>query len=162
MRHVRKAVRQGQRISLSQVGKPVHEEMSSANQKISMSVPSSPTYHTNALAKKRAIGKREQHVDATLERFHRLAVLSSEFADALCLLLKQGGDGPDRVASFELLGERVFGQFCPGLPFIVSQGGVEEGLEMRGPGWENHLRAAQSGRWNWKNCTLPSAQALYL
>jgi hypothetical protein len=91
-------------------------------------------------------------MDATLERFHRLAVLSSEFADALRLLLKHGGDGPDRVAGFELLGERVFGQFCPGLPFIVSQGGVEEGLEMRRPGWENHgvSRAAQPGRWNWK------------
>jgi hypothetical protein len=104
-----------------------------------MSTPlSNPTYQTNAFAENRAIGKHKQDVDATVERFHRLAVLSSEFVETLCLLLKHGGDGLDRVASIELLGERVFGQFCPGLSFIVSQGGVEEGLEMRGLGEENH------------------------
>ena len=70
-------------------------------------------------------------MDATLERLHRLAI-TSEFIGAWRLLLKHGGHGLDRVAIFELVGERVFGEFRPGLLLVVAQSGVEERLEMRG------------------------------
>jgi len=72
-----------------------------------------------------------QDMDATLERFHRLAVISPEFIGARCLPLKHGGHGLDGVAIFELVSERVIGEFRPGLLFVVAQSGIEEGLEMR-------------------------------
>lgn len=90
-----------------------------------------PTYHTNALAKNCTGGQQIQDMDATLERFYRLAI-ASEFIGAWSLLLKHGSHGLDRVAIFELVGERVFGEFRPGLLLIVAQSGVEERLEVRG------------------------------
>lgn len=90
-----------------------------------------PTYHTNALAKNCTGGQQIQDMDATLERFHRLAI-TSKFIGAWSLLLKHGSHGLDRVAIFELVGERVFGEFGPGLFLIVAQSGIEECLEMRG------------------------------
>jgi len=109
-----------------------------------------PTYRTNTLAKSRASGEHKQDVDATLERLHRLAVFSSEFAHALCLFLKHGGHGLDRVARFELFGKRVFDKFCAGLLFIVLQSRVEEGLKVRGPGRETHVASRRDERWGWK------------
>src|SRR5260221_1115878 len=116
-----------------------------------------PTYHTNALAKKRSSGQHIQDMDATLEGFHRPAVISAEFVGAWCLPLEHSSYRLDRIASFELVGKRVFGEFCPGLLFVIAQSGLEEGLEMRGRSrGEAHAVSSghQSARWGWKKRSL--------
>jgi hypothetical protein len=65
-------------------------------------------YQTDTLAKNGADRNRVQNVDGTLERFHKLPIVSSESAKNMCLFMKNGGDGFNRVAFFKLLGEGVF------------------------------------------------------
>jgi hypothetical protein len=66
-----------------------------------------------------------QDIEYTLERFHYFAFDPSKFIEGLCLFLKDRGEGLDRIALFELRGERVVDQF-PGLLFISLQGSLEE------------------------------------
>ena len=73
----------------------------------------------------------------TLERLHHFVVVSSKFSEGLCLLLKDCGDRLNRIAAFELPGERVVDQFHARLLFIVMQGCLEEGLENRAR-WFTH------------------------
>jgi hypothetical protein len=94
-----------------------------------------PTYQTDSFA---AGGKRMQDMDYTLERFHHFVVVSSEFSEEPCLLLKDFGDGLDRITIFELPSERMVNQFLPCLPFIVMQGSIEERLKHRAR-WVTHV-----------------------
>jgi hypothetical protein len=90
-----------------------------------------PTYQTDALTKSRAGGNSMQNIDYTLEQFHHFAVVSSKFSKGLCLLLKDCGDGLDRIAIFELPSERMVDQFHSCLLFVVMQGSLEEQLKHR-------------------------------
>jgi hypothetical protein len=72
-----------------------------------------------------------QEMDYTLEWFRHFAFDSSKFIEGLCFLLKDCGDGLDRIALVEFLGERMIDQFLPGLLFISLQGSLEERLKRR-------------------------------
>jgi hypothetical protein len=89
------------------------------------------TYQTYTLTKSRAGGKRMRDMDYTLEEFHHFVIVSSKFSEVPCLLLKDRGDGLDRITIFELPGERMFDQFYPRLFFIALQGSLEERLKRR-------------------------------
>ena len=65
-------------------------------------------YQTNPLAEKGAVRERVQDINRRLEGIHGLSVVSSEFAKLLSLFLKNGSDGINRVACFELLGKWMF------------------------------------------------------
>ena len=70
-----------------------------------------------------------QDVDDTLERFHHFVLVSSKFSEGTRLLLKDGGDGLDGIATFELPSERMFDQSQPCLRFIIMQSSLEERLK---------------------------------
>jgi hypothetical protein len=76
-------------------------------------------------------GKHMQDMDYTLEWFHHFVLVSSKFSEVPCLLLKDGGDGLDRIATFELPSERMFDQSHSCLCFIVMQSSLETCLEER-------------------------------
>ena len=83
-------------------------------------------------------GKSMYDMDYTLERFHHFAVISSKFSESVCLLLKDCDDRVNRIAIFELPGERVVDQFHACLLFIVMQGSLEEGVKHRAR-WSIHI-----------------------
>ena len=77
------------------------------------------TYQADTLTKSGTGGKPMKDMDGTLEGFHKFAIVSSKLAECSCLLFKHGSDRLDRVAIFELSGERVVDQFHPRLSFIA-------------------------------------------
>jgi hypothetical protein len=101
-----------------------------------------PTYQTDSFA---ADGKRMQDMDYALERFHHFVIVSSKFSKCLCLLLKDCGDGLDRIAVFELPSERMVDQFLPCLLFIILQGSIKERFKNRAR-WVTHV-AWTKGIW---------------
>ena len=116
--------------------------MEAASEKINTFRYYYPTYQTDSRAKRLVRRKRMQDMDYTLERFHYFAFDSSKFIEGLCLLLKDCGDGLDRITLFELLGERMVDQFLPGLLFISMQSSLEERLRR-----VTHITLA--GKRNW-------------
>jgi hypothetical protein len=84
-----------------------------------------------------------QDMDYTLERFHHFAVVSSKASEGPCLLLKDRGNGLNRITIFELPGERMVDQFHPCLFFIVMQGSLEEGLKHSR--WVTHTHGSNKG-----------------
>jgi len=65
------------------------------------------TYYTDTLAENGVGRKCVENVRDAFEGFHDPSILSSEFAEGTCSLLKKGGNGLQRVTHFELLGERM-------------------------------------------------------
>ena len=55
-------------------------------------------------------------------------VPSTKLTKGLCLLIKNGGNGLDRVTILELLGEWMSGQYYAGLFFVVLYSSLEEEL----------------------------------
>ena len=66
-----------------------------------------------------------------LYRFHDFSTVSSDFAKDLCLILKNGDDGINRVACIELFGEGMINQAVPRLSLVVLESSVEEVLMKR-------------------------------
>jgi hypothetical protein len=62
-----------------------------------------------------------ENLDCTLKRCHEFVVASSEFSEGPRLLLKNLSDGINRIAAFELDGERMFSEVHPRLLFILLQ-----------------------------------------
>jgi hypothetical protein len=58
-------------------------------------------------------------LDGTLEGFHNFAIVSSKLTECLCLPFKQGSDRLNRIAFFELSGERMVDQLHSRLSFIA-------------------------------------------
>ena len=67
-------------------------------------------------------------MDYTLEWFHHFAIDPSKFTEGLYLLLKDCNKGLNRIALFEVRGERMVDQFL-GLLFISLLDSLEEKLE---------------------------------
>ena len=63
----------------------------------------------------------------TLEGFRNPAIIPSKFTEHSCLVMKHGGDGLDRVAILEFLGEGVAKQWGARLVLVVLKGGLEKG-----------------------------------
>jgi hypothetical protein len=64
------------------------------------------------------------------DSFERLKdfVPSAKITEGLCLFLKNGGNGLDRVTILELLGEWMSGQYYARLFLVVLYGSLEEDL----------------------------------
>ena len=71
-----------------------------------------------------------QDMDYTFERFLNFTFDPSKSSERLCLFLKDCDEGLDRIALFELRGERMVDQ-STGLLFISLQGSLEERLKRR-------------------------------
>lgn len=72
-----------------------------------------------------------QNRNNTHEGFRNPAIVTLEFAERSCLVLKQCSYGLDGIAILEFLGERVAGQCHARLNLVVQQGGVEEDSKTR-------------------------------
>jgi len=77
------------------------------------------TYQADTLTKSGTSGKPMKDMDGTLEGFHNFAIVSSKLTEGLCLFFKQGSDRLNRIAIFELSGERMVDQFHLRLSFIA-------------------------------------------
>ena len=84
-------------------------------------------------------------MDYTLEWFHHFALDPSKFTEGLYLLLKDRNKGLNRIALFEVRGERMVDQLL-GLLFISLQGSLEERLKRR---VRRVIHITQAGRGNW-------------
>jgi hypothetical protein len=83
-------------------------------------------HQTGTLAKYGADRKRVQDANGRLERFPKLSIVSSKFVKDPRLLLKNGGDGINRIACLKLLGEGMIDQSGPRLVFVLLESSVEE------------------------------------
>jgi hypothetical protein len=73
-----------------------------------------------------------EDMDRSVEGYHEFAVISSKLSQGTRLMLENLHDRVDRIAIFELLGERMVDQLHPCLFLVVLQGGVEEELKASG------------------------------
>jgi hypothetical protein len=67
-----------------------------------------------------------------IERYHHLALASSEFKEGSCLLLNKGNEGLKGAARLELDSKWMFGEDCPRLVSVFLAGSLKKGLENRG------------------------------
>jgi hypothetical protein len=79
-------------------------------------------YQIHGISECGSCRKHGQNRHGALDRFH-YSISSFEIAR---FVLKEIGDGLDRVAIPKGLGERVLGQCHVGRPFVVSQSGLEK------------------------------------
>ena len=86
-----------------------------------------------------------ENMDCSFEGFHDFAVISSKFDECPGLLLENFHDRVDRMAIFELPGERMVDQFHPCLCLVALQGGVEEYLKPRAGSVGHHTRRRHGG-----------------
>jgi hypothetical protein len=89
----------------------------------------------------------------TFERFHHLAVLSSKFGEGPCLILKDCGEGLDRITTLEVPSERMFNQSHPCLLFIALQGCLEE-RPKHGARWVTHITGRRNMAISGGNCSV--------
>jgi len=87
-----------------------------------------------------------EDMDCSVEGYHDFAVIPSKFCQGTSLMLENFHDRVDRMAIFELPGERMVDQLHPCLFLVVLQGGVEEELKASG----RRITHFTDGRCGWQ------------